>query len=220
MLAPCLVCFFQISLWSLPLRLLGVHLCSCEELLSDTGLPLFSTHTASLAQHFWPSTHMTVPRFCPPVLPVWPDWPLKSSRRPAPPTVAFLLSIVVSKCLPGTLAHSTDPKHEGPILFLFLIHYLGLFNPCRKTETKVTLSKSRSLFFSPIMSTMLKKPVMQMLKKQMGSSCTCAVKLFTFYSPDPHEVSICKNEHAKEVLLGRSWNWKTLKIINQEWGEK
>lgn len=56
MLAPCFVFFFKISLWPLPLRLLGVHLCSCEELLSDTALPLFSTHTASLAQHFWPST--------------------------------------------------------------------------------------------------------------------------------------------------------------------
>lgn len=108
---------------------------SCEELLSDSALPLFSTHAASLPQHFWPSTPKTVPRFCPPVPPVWPDWP--------PPNSAFLLSIVVSKCLAWTLAHSTDPKQEGPILFLFLIYFLGLFNPCRKTETKVTVSKSR-----------------------------------------------------------------------------
>lgn len=135
---------------------------STSTVLHPYGLP----GTTLLAEH------MTVPRFCPSVPPVWPDWPLKSSGRPLPPTVAFLLSIVDSKCLAGTLAHFTDPKHEGPILFLFLIYYLGLFNPCRKTETKVTVSKSRSHYFwnrhlfRPIMSTMLKKPVMQMLKNR------------------------------------------------------
>lgn len=137
---------------------------STSTVLHPYGLP----GTTVLAEH------MTVPRFCPPALPVWPGWPLKSSGRPPPPTGAFLLSIVVSKSLAGTLAHSTDPKHEGPILFLFLIYYLGLFNPRRETETKVTVSKSWSRYFWNRhlfchMSTVLKKPVMQMLKKTDGS---------------------------------------------------
>lgn len=94
-----------------------VHLKSCYQ----TALPLFSTHSASLAQHFWPRTHMTVPRRCPPWLSVWPDWPLKAAGR---------LPLLLWLCYCLLLSVNASPEQKFLLLLessLFLILILTMY---------------------------------------------------------------------------------------------